>query len=805
MKNKSHLTAFLFILAIIIFAASCGGGGGGGGSVVSFGNNSKPHNGGDAGGWGNGAQNGNGFGGNGGGIGSGNDSNVVITGSTPLEVGTYNYNGASYDSVEALYAALAANTLEDVFYVDFQVEGESTPRKARVTANGKSNDGNDILIEHQYKALFPDENGGTQEVLFYKRDGIELPGGSGSVNIDGFEFEKGWQIDGSFAPAGSIIGVASGGDVDLQDRAVLKTAVYGYKADTGASGGYILGFNTSALTSGDTVTVTTDRQITKLQLPSTSINLDLSGATNFKTVNLTADNPGNLTSITLPSNAETIAMSAFSGCTNLNSVTLPSTLTSIQTEAFLGCSNLQSITIPAGVTSLADDTFKNCSSLSSVTFAPGSQLTTINKRVFEGCSSLVLSTLPSSVDTIGEDAFASCTSLTSFTIPDGVTQLKGTFQNCSNLASISIPSSVNTLQENVFNGVKNDCVLTFNSTGGPISLGTALPSSDFKVKLTGTGIPINAADSNSLFRNNTNLTSVEIGENITGLQYGAFFGCTNLETVTFSPSSTLSTISANAFYRCSISSIELPNGVTTIERDAFYDCSNLASITIPANVTSIGSAGPSTPFSGTCGSSVSGGCTLIFKGNQTMTTCVLPNADFNVVLQGGVPQYISGGAPESIFKDEQTLKSVVYAGGYTLIANAFTGCSSLTTVTFQSYPTVIQTTPLPDNVHNIIIGLGQTPIENVKDVGNLFPSTMNYSSLTVTFENGSSSIRIKPNAFNFTGAENIIYQFSTDPPDTNMIYDDGTCFKSVPVPAHTGAYIWTSESVGSNGSIGRWQ
>ena len=307
-ENKK---AFFCRLAALLMAAaicfvplcifSCGGGGGGGGSVVSFGNNSGPHNGGDAGGWGNG------FGGNGGGLGSGNDSNVVITGSTPLEVGTYNYNGASYSSVEALYAALAANTLEDVFYVDFQVEGESTPRKARVTANGRSNDGNDILIEHQYKALFPDENGGTQEVLFYKRDGIALPGGSGSATINGFEFEKGWQIDGSFAPAGSIIGVASGGDVDLQNRAVLKTAVYGYKADTGASGGYILGFNPNELTSGDTVTVTTDRQITKLQLPSTSINLDLSGATNFKTVNLTSDNPGSLASIILPSNAETIA------------------------------------------------------------------------------------------------------------------------------------------------------------------------------------------------------------------------------------------------------------------------------------------------------------------------------------------------------------------------------------------------------------------------------------------------------------------------------------------------------------------
>ncbi len=628
---------FICLISIIAVAVSCGGGGGGGGGAVAFKQNSGFHNGGDAGGWGTGNATGNGFGGNGGGLGSSGDSNIVITGSTPLEVGTYTYNGASYDSVEALYAALAASTLEDVFYVDFQVEGESSPRTARVTANGKSNDGNDILIEHQYKALFPDGNGGSEEVLFYKRDGIELPGGSGTVTIDDFEFEKGWQIDGSFAPAGSIIGVASGGDVDLQNRAVLKTAVYGYKADTGASGGYILGFNSSELTAGDTVTVTTDRKITKLKLPSTSIGfLDLSGATDFKTVNLEPDNAGSLQEIKLPSNAETIAMSAFSGCTNLNSVTLPSTLTSIQTEAFLGCSNLQSITIPAGVTSLADDTFKNCSSLSSVTFAPGSQLTTINKRVFEGCSSLSTITLPSTLTSISDDAF----------------------KNCSGLTSINIPSNVTSIGSGAFNG---------------------------------------AGD-------------------ILGMM-------------------------------------------------------------------------------------------ITFEGNKKFQSVALPDRLYKVTLENGVPTNSSNA---SIFQNDTNLIELTFQGGQLGVNNTFAGCIALATVTFNSYPSDVssRSNVLPNETSEIIFMPGMVPITNVSSVGNLFASGRNFSStgspLTVTFENGSSSIRINSNAFNFDGAENIIYQFSTDPPDTNMIYDDGTCFKSVPVPAHTGAYIWTSESVGSNGSIGRW-
>ena len=149
---------------------------------------------------------------------------------------------------------------------------------------------------------------------------------------------------------------------------------------------------------------------------------------------------------------------------------------------------------------------------------------------------------------------------------------------------------------------------------------------------------------------------------------------------------------------------------------------------------------------------------------------------------------------------------LTFQGGQFGVNNTFAGCIALDKVTFNSYPSDVseRSNVLPNETNEIIFMPGMVPITNVSSVGNLFSSTKSFSGFTVTFENGSSSIRIYPNAFNFDGAENITYQFSTDPPDTNMIYDNGTCFKSVPVPAHTGAYIWTSESVGSNGSIGRW-
>lgn len=373
MKNKSHFLACLLILAIIIFAASCGGGGGGGGSVVAFGNNSGPHNGGDAGGWGNGSYNGNGFGGNGGGIGSGDEGEIIITGSTPLNVTKYVYNGTEYSDVTALTAALrASDALPDSFNIDFYVDGESTPRTARVTANGQANNGQDIFIEHQYKAVFPADGGGTQEVLFYKRDGITLPGDPAGTEENGFIFETNWNIGSSLYPCGSTIGVAASGDVDFSN-ASRELAPYGFKEE---GGDYILGFRSSPAPTG-TIAINTNKVIKQVDLTSgSSMNLDFTGVT-FKN--------------------NMIDSSYFTGTgSNLAGITLPSGLTAIGDYTFLtGYSNLETVVIPNSVTSIGDLAFKNCSALRDISLGTGVQ--TLGEEVFSGCSSLESFTMPNSV------------------------------------------------------------------------------------------------------------------------------------------------------------------------------------------------------------------------------------------------------------------------------------------------------------------------------------------------------------------------------------------------------------------------
>jgi len=88
---------------------------------------------------------------------------------------------------------------------------------------------------------------------------------------------------------------------------------------------------------------------------------------------------------------------------------------------------------------------------------------------------------------------------------------------------------------------------------------------------------------------NTNLVSVRIGANILSIDFGAFFRCHNLTTVTFASDSKLITIGDYAFAECrNLTNIEIPGSVTTIGDGAFVSCASLTSITIPAGVNFIG-------------------------------------------------------------------------------------------------------------------------------------------------------------------------------------------------------------------------
>jgi hypothetical protein len=89
---------------------------------------------------------------------------------------------------------------------------------------------------------------------------------------------------------------------------------------------------------------------------------------------------------------------------------------------------------------------------------------------------------------------------------------------------------------------------------------------------------------------NTNCAGVAaIPDGVTSIQNGAFLYNTVLTSVTFGPSSQLTTIGLSAFqYATALTSIALPSSLTSIGIAAFQSATSLSSITIPDSVTSIG-------------------------------------------------------------------------------------------------------------------------------------------------------------------------------------------------------------------------
>ena len=276
---------------------------------------------------------------------------------------------------------------------------------------------------------------------------------------------------------------------------------------------------------------------------------------------------------TMPENATvdvkvgttSIASNAFSGCSGLSSITIPEGVTEIGEMAFSGCSNLTSITIPESVTEIGGYAFEYCSSLTSINIPEG--VTEIG--AFSGCTSLASITIPESVTSIRMFAFEDCSSLTSINIPENVTGIgQYAFSGCSSLTSISIPKSVTKIGNNAFDGCTSLREVIIKDGNEVLSLEESYLSNEqglfYDCPLESVYWGRDLDYSYSPFRYLRTLISVTVGDKVTSIGEGFFYGCSGL------------------------SSITILEGVTEIGQAAFYDCSNLTSITIPKSVTEIG-------------------------------------------------------------------------------------------------------------------------------------------------------------------------------------------------------------------------
>ena len=349
-------------------------------------------------------------------------------------------------------------------------------------------------------------------------------------------------------------------------------------------------------------------------------------------------------------------------------------VTSIGKAAFGECTGLTSVTIGNGVTSIGYGAFSGCSGLTSITVADGNTkyhssgnclIETASKTLILGCKTSVI---PSngSVTRIGDGAFDGCSGLTSITIPDSVTSIgAGAFESCTGLMTVN-----------------------WNATA------TSAGSYDYPI-----------------FKDCSNLATVNIGYNVKIIPSYAFSGCSGLTSVTIG--SGVTSIGYRAFYNCKgLTSITIPDSVTSIGTSTFYGCNGLTSVTIGNSVTSIDTYAffgcyrlievyNKSALSITAGSSSNGYVASYAKnvytneGGSKLATdengyVIYTDGDEKILVaylgtetELALPSYITK-INQYAFFGCTGLTSVTIGSGVTSIGNeAFSGCTGLTSITFN--------------------------------------------------------------------------------------------------------------------------
>ena len=325
----------------------------------------------------------------------------------------------------------------------------------------------------------------------------------------------------------------------------------------------------------------------------------------------------NIESVVFPTSLERIEWSQFAECSRLTSVSFAAegNLKIIGRYAFQNCP-LTCVSIPASVETIDDYAFKSNSSLTSVSFAAEGKLKKIGSYAFQYCP-LTHVVIPSSVQEIAGNAFYDCKILTSVSFAaEGNLKKIGSyaFQGTA-LTHIDIPASVENIYEKAFAGGLMLEDVTFNRAMDNTSLANYSPEmfdDDFKLKniyvpwkskQSYTDLFTNQADKIKGFLTDNSGIVYEVNDDTHEL---SCIGTSDERWTGFAPPTELENmpvteIKEKAFKdNKNLTSMEIPQTVKTVGAQAFAGCESLHTVKIKGNAATIAAdAFKNTPDLGT--------------------------------------------------------------------------------------------------------------------------------------------------------------------------------------------------------------
>ena len=244
---------------------------------------------------------------------------------------------------------------------------------------------------------------------------------------------------------------------------------------------------------------------------------------------------------------------------------------------FSGRDNITEITIPASVTEIGESAFESCEYLTAVNFlAPAADEQaaplTIGNKAFYKCSALTDIEIPSRAVSVGDECFGSAAALKTAIFNEGLQTIgQKAFFGCKQLESVIIPSTVTEIGAQAFWNNEKLATVTFTPCNGavtPLILG------------------------NNVFQYCKALTNVVLRKGTKNVPFGAFEGCSALESVTIPTtvcndnSTATRAIAENAFNKCvSLTTVNFALGgdlPLSFARNAFGECTSLLKIDLPA-------------------------------------------------------------------------------------------------------------------------------------------------------------------------------------------------------------------------------